>query len=212
MGEAFEVADGEALGEGEVGQALLLSFGEGGQKFGMAGGEASVGDHQADGGNKIEQTEEVGDGGAVFTEAAGQFVLGEAELFHEVLVGGGPVDGVKVFALDVFNQGELGLGERVHVADDGREIGEAGEFGGAPTAFAGDELVLAVGGGADQDGLDQAIGLDAGGQLRQGGLIEFLSGLVGIGGDFVELDGADGDAGGEAGGVGGVGGGVKPVR
>ena len=53
------------------------------------------------------------------------------------------------------------------VADDRRHLLEAGLLGGAPAALAGDQLVAAVGEGADEQRLDDAAGLDRGGEARR---------------------------------------------
>ena len=50
------------------------------------------------------------------------------------------------------------------VADDRRHLLEPGLLRGAPAALAGDQLVAAVGEGADEQRLDDAAGLDRGGQ------------------------------------------------
>ena len=89
---------------------------------------------------EVEEAEVVGDGAAVFAEPDCEFGLGEAELGHEGSVRLGAVDGVEVFALDVLDQGHLGLGEAIDGTDDGGDGGKAGELGGAPAALAGDEL------------------------------------------------------------------------
>ena len=80
--------------------------------------------------------------------------------------GAGPrlLDRVEVLADHVLDQRRLqplGLGL---VADDRRHLLQARLLGGAPAALAGDQLVAAVGEGADQQRLDDAAGLDRGGQ------------------------------------------------
>jgi hypothetical protein len=83
----------------------------------------------------------------------------------------GAVDGVEVFALDVFDQGHLGLSDGVDVADEGGDGGQAGELGRPKAALAGDELEL-LADLADQDRLDQAGGFDGGGEVGEGRVIE----------------------------------------
>ena len=60
---------------------------------------------------------------------------------------------------------------------------QAGQLGGAPTAFAGDDLVPAVGDGAHDDGLHDTLGLDAVGQILQRLRLDVPSRLV-----FAPLD------------------------
>ena len=76
------------------------------------------------------------------------------------------LDRVEVLADHVLDQRRLqalGLGL---VADDRRHLLQAGLLGGAPAALAGDQLVAAVGEGADEQRLDDAAGLDRGGEAR----------------------------------------------
>ena len=53
------------------------------------------------------------------------------------------------------------------VADDRRHLLQPRLLGGAPAALAGDQLVAAVGEGADQQRLDDAAGLDRGGEAGE---------------------------------------------
>ena len=70
----------------------------------------------------------VGDAAAIFAEPAAQLGLSQAQLAHQGAIGLGPVDRVEVLALDVFDQGHLGLRETVDLANEGRDGGEPGEL------------------------------------------------------------------------------------
>ena len=116
---------------------------------------------------ELEQADQVGDGGAAAADAAGQLLFGQAELLDQGGAGLRLLDRVEVLADHVLDQRRLqplGLGL---VADDRRHLLEPRLLGGAPAALAGDQLVAAVGEGADQQRLDDAAGLDRGGERRQ---------------------------------------------
>jgi len=85
-------------------------------------------------------------------------------LIDEDAIALGAINGVEVFALDVFDEGHLGLGDGVDVANDGWDGGQAGELGRTEAAFAGDELEL-LAHLADENGLDQARGFDRCGEF-----------------------------------------------
>ncbi len=107
------------------------------------------------------------------------------------------LDRVEVLADHVLDQRRLQpLGLRL-VADDRRHLLEPGLLGGAPAALAGDQLVAAVGEGADQQRLDDAAGLDRGGQGGQRLGVELGPRLAGVGFDqadrqFAQLAGVAG--------------------
>ncbi len=186
--EALEVADGKVLGDGHFGEPLLLGhIGDGDEELGMAHGEAAVVDHISDWLGEVEQAQVMGDGAAVFAHAKGEFVLGEAELFHEGAVALGAFDGVEIFPLDVFDEGHLGLGVAIDIADDGGDVGVTGKLGGEPAAFAGDELVAPFH-NSDDDGLDHARSFHAGSQFGDGGFLDGFAGLMGVGADDIDGD------------------------
>ena len=72
------------------------------------------------------------------------------------------LDRVEILPLQVLHQGGCTrLGVR-HGSNEAWHFGEAGQLGGAPAALTCDDLVapLKLGVGADQDGLQQSLGLD----------------------------------------------------
>ena len=85
----------------------------------------------------------------------------QMELVDQSLEASRFLDRIQVFALDVFDQ-RLRRGRRVrHIADQRRDLGEAGHLRRAPSALAGNDLVLAIASGdADQHRLHQALRLD----------------------------------------------------
>ena len=116
---------------------------------------------------KLEQADQVGDRRAAATDAAGELLFGQAELLDQGGAGLRLLDRVEVLADHVLDQRRLqplGFGL---IADDGRDLLQAGLLGGAPAALAGDQLVAAVGEGTDEQRLDDAAGLDRGGQGGQ---------------------------------------------
>ena len=117
---------------------------------------------------KLEQADQVGDGGAAAADAARQLLFGQPQLLDQGRAGLRLLDRVEVLADHVLDQRRLqplGLGL---VADDRRHLLEARLLRGAPAALAGDQLVAAVGEGADQQRLDDAAGLDRGGEGGEG--------------------------------------------
>ena len=123
--------------------------------------------------------------------------MAEAEAFGEALEGFAAFDGVQVLALEVLDQGPLGEGLVVQLAEDGGDVLKVCESGGAPSAFAGDDFVGAFAallwlvdgcGGADDDRLHEAIGLDGVGQSFEGGLIKDFAGLMRVGLELGDRD------------------------
>ena len=116
---------------------------------------------------QLEQADQVGDGGAAAADPARQLLFGQAELLDQGGAGARLLDRVEVLADHVLDQRRLqALGFGL-VADDRRHLLQPGLLGGAPAALAGDQLVAAVGEGADEQRLDDAAGLDRGGQGGQ---------------------------------------------
>ena len=87
---------------------------------------------------EVEETDQVGEGGAVEAEAAGELFLGAAVSGEIVAEGGGFFEGVQVFALEVFDHSELADALVVELHDPGGDFVELGFEGGAEATFAGD--------------------------------------------------------------------------
>ena len=94
------------------------------------------------------------------------------EVADQGVAGAGLLDRVEVLADHVLDQRRLQPLGLLLVADHRRHLLDPGLLGGAPAALAGDQLVAAVGEGADEQRLNDAAGLDRGGQRRQRLLVE----------------------------------------
>jgi len=120
-----------------------------------------------------------------------QLLLGVIPLVHKGLKGLGLLDGGEILAEHVLDQGDL-RGVALHTdAGDNRESGHLGRL---VSAFAGndDQGGDVVGRDAEQERLDDAVGLDRCSQFIQGLGVHAFSGLVGVrpevgDGDVVEL-------------------------
>ena len=117
--------------------------------------------------------------GAAAADFLRNAVLREVERVDEALVGAGFFHGVEVFTLEVFDERDLARLGVVVFAHERRDLFEAGEFRGAPAAFAGDELV-AVRGFPHEDGLEDAVGRDARAELLERGLVEVRARLEAV--------------------------------
>ena len=93
---------------------------------------------------EVEQPDQVRDRGAAAADAAGELLLGDAEVVDQGGAGAGLVDGVEVLADHVLDQRRLQALVLGRAADHGRDALEAGLLGGAPAALAGDQLVAPV--------------------------------------------------------------------
>lgn len=133
--------------------------------LGVAHGEVAIGKVPLDGGLEVEEAHRVGDAGPGFTNAFGNDVLFEPEVFGEAHVTLGFFDGIEVLALQVLNEGHF---EDLPVArwslNDGDGF-QSQEFGGPPASLAGDEFHLAID-LPDDERLDNAELLD--------GLLQFV--------------------------------------
>jgi hypothetical protein len=144
-----------------------------------------VGEEGLDVSGEFEETEHVGDGGAVLACALGDLLVAEVVLLIEAFEGVGDFDGVEIFALDVLDESDFHEAVVGEVLDDGGDMGERGEFGGTPASFTGDELV-GIAGAADDDWLDDTVFADGLGEAAEAFGVKDAAGLEGIGVYFVE--------------------------
>jgi hypothetical protein len=120
---------------------------------------------------QFQQAQQVGDGGARTADRVGRLLVRDAEFADEAFEGARLFERVEVFALDVLDERHRNGRFIRHAPDDGRYRGQAGNLGGPPAAFAGDDLVaLRLTGrgalhGPDHDGLHDALRLDGRGQF-----------------------------------------------
>jgi hypothetical protein len=88
-----------------------------------------VADRGLDGGCKLQKAQRVRHGRTGTSDASGDRVLAEAELVDQASEAACGLDGVKVFALEVLDQGHLELGPVVELAHDRRDPLETGRRG-----------------------------------------------------------------------------------
>ena len=86
-------------------------------------------------------------------------------------------DGVEVAALKVFNKGKFQYLAVFGLADEDRQLADAGKLGGAPAAFSGNDFVVAAGGGPHDEGLEDALATDTFGKFGEGFWGEVFAGL-----------------------------------
>ena len=165
--QVLGLADIEGLAQDAVGgEQLLRVIGEAEDDFGMPDGEAFVAEVGLDFGGEFEEAEGIGDDGAAFADACGGFLLGQLELIDQLGKPLGFFDRVEVFALQVFDESQFERSAVIRLADEDGDLGEAGEASGAPAAFAGDQFVAVIG-GADDQGLHDALGADGVGEVLE---------------------------------------------
>ena len=148
-------------------RTLPIDIAHGDERAGMPHRQRTVRHQRLHLGWQTEQPQVVADAAAFLVHAIGERVVGQAVGLDQRLVGARQLHGVEVFALDVFDQAEFGLVLRIILlAHHHRDLGQAGEFGGAVTAFAGENFVthLAL---HHHDRLEHAVQAQAGGELFQ---------------------------------------------
>ena len=156
----------------------------------MADGEASLAQPGLDFGRELQEAQGVGDDDAALADLGGGLLLSQVELLGQLGVAPGFLDGVEVFALEVFDEGQFQHGAVIRLADDGGDLGQAEHLGGAPAAFAGDQLEMILP-GADDERLDDALFLDGVGQFPEGFRGKILARLQRGGADAGDRDALD---------------------
>ena len=117
--------------------------------------------------------------------------LGAAQLFRRLLLtepvavdepgdGGGLLEAVQIPALEILDEGQHPGVLLVHPGHQTGHLPQTRDPGGPQAALAGDQLIALLR-AADGQGLQNAVGADAGGQLLQAGLVKMAAGLLGIG-------------------------------
>ena len=191
MGEFFGGADGELAADDLVGgEQLGVLVLDREDRLGVADGEAALGDEQLHVAVEIEQAHGIGDAGAGFADAAGDFILLEREFLGEADVAGGFFHRVEVFALEVLDERHFEHIAVGRLAFDDRHGGEAEFAGGAPAAFAGDEFEFAIH-RADDERLDDAVLADRLDEVVERGFAELGARLQRAGNHHVERHVAD---------------------
>ena len=108
---------------------------------------------------EVEEADGVGDGGATFADFEGDIFLAEMEFLGEASEGFGFFDGVEVFALEIFDEGEFEDFLIGSFANDEGGFGEARALGGTPASFSGNEFEE-IAAFAGDEGLDDAVFFD----------------------------------------------------
>jgi hypothetical protein len=189
--EGLGLTDIEAVAQNAFGDVYLMFFArEAEDDFGVADGEAGVAEIALELRREFEQAEGIGHDGTAFADLGGDFLLGELELGNELGVALGLFDGIEVFALEIFDQGEFENGAVVGLADDDRDFGQAGQLGGAPAAFAGDEFQVSAAFAHDER-LNDALLFDGVGEFAERFSGKILARLERAGDDAVQLDALD---------------------
>ncbi len=154
----------------------------------MAGAEAVFPKPLLDFGGEPEQPEHIGDGRAVLSDPAGDLFLGHSKLENKLVVGLSFLNRVQVFALQIFDEGDLQGRMFARFAHDGGNSGQAGALRGTPAAFAGNQLEKSVVEGTNDDRLNDTVLPDRIGQLVQPIFIEILARLMLVGEDSIDID------------------------
>ncbi len=112
---------------------------------------------------QLQQPQVAADPGARLADLFGDLpVAGEAALLGERLETARAVDRVELLLVEVLDQvGEAG---RLGIAEDRRDLGEAGGLGGAQATVAGHEGEVIAAAGHDDDRLHDADALQVGGE------------------------------------------------
>src|SRR5579884_3261854 len=173
-----------------AGEALLIRCGEGEEGAGVARAEPAVGDRLLHRRGEAEQAHGVADRAAAATHAQADRLVGEAEGVGEAGVRGRLLQRGELRPLQVLDQSQLeGVARRVGGgSEDGRDGGDARLLGGAEAALSGDESVAVAGQALDDDGVEQAVGLDRLGQRGDALLVEAASRLLRVGLDAAGAD------------------------
>ena len=117
---------------------------------------------------------------AAFAQSGGHLVLGMAEFIHQLTIAGSLVHGIKIGALDVFNDRDLkdfGIGV---IAHQHRNVMQLGHLRGTPAAFTSDDFIAirVLRGLAHDQRLDDTFFRDGCCQLAQRVFGEGPAGLV----------------------------------
>ena len=158
--EFFGGANGE-MGADDFfgGEELFVGGFDGEEDFGVSDGEEILGEPGLELFVEVEEADGVGDGGATFADFEGDIFLAEMEFLGEASEGFGFFDGVEVFALEIFDEGEFEDFLIGSFANDEGGFGEARALGGAPASFSGNEFEE-IAAFAGDEGLDDAVFFD----------------------------------------------------
>jgi hypothetical protein len=146
----------------------------------VAHGDAVLCEKKLDIGGQLQEAQHVSDGGSVFSGAAGDVFVAQLVLSMEAVEGLGDFDGIKIFALDVFDQADFKEVVVGGVLDDDGNFAQPGEAGGSPAAFTSDDFV-AFADLTDDQRLDDSVGFDGLGELTEAVWLKDGPRLEGVG-------------------------------
>ena len=108
----------------------------------MPDGNSSLLEERLRSGVQVEKPYGVRDRRSALANAFGDLILGETEIAMEPFVRAGLLDGIQIFALEVFDQSELENLAIAGCANDRRRLDKLELASGAPAAFTGNKFVL----------------------------------------------------------------------
>jgi hypothetical protein len=108
-------------------------------------------------GGSVGKSETVLEIALVLAELLRELANAVAVLANHLVVDHGFVDRGEILALEVLDDRDLERGLVVDLFDEGGDRGQSGTLCRSPAALAGDQLVVAVGLGSDQDRLEDAV-------------------------------------------------------
>jgi len=125
-----------------------------------------------------EQSNSIGNCGAILAGALCDLLLRQVKFIDEALKGVRLLDRVEIFALEVFHQRHLQRHLLRDISDDDRNTEQARALRCAPAAFAGDQLE-AAGNPADHERLNDAAGMNGASKLVERFFAEAGTRLIG---------------------------------
>ena len=144
LDERFGLAHRELLGDDVARDAQLRGFvGEAEQRARVAHRQRAGATFVAHLVRQLQQPQVVGDRRAILADRVGDLFLRQVELVDEPAIGVRLFDRIEILALDVLDQRHREQPVVGDVADDDRDLEQAGALRGAPAALAGDDLVAA---------------------------------------------------------------------
>jgi hypothetical protein len=187
-GEALDLPDGHARAcdaAGKLETRLRVSDGE--QRSRVTGSKAALFEKFLNRLIEPEETKQIRNRGAILARALGELLLRELEIVAEALKCARLLDGVQILALQVFDQRHFDRQFFRDLADDYGHTWPGGSLGGAPAAFASDELITKAD-SADDERLDDAARADRLSELLERLFAEARTRLVRARIDEVDID------------------------
>lgn len=173
---------------------LLVLVTEREERAGVAGGDQAFAEGGENFRRELQEAHQVGDRGTVDFQTSGEIVLRAMMLVEVALEGEGFFDRVQVFALEVFDDGELGDEAIVGLAESSGDRWPTRKPGGAEAAFAGNELIPTRD-LADEDRLEHVMLFETLGERGDFDIAELAAGLEGVFLDLVDRELEEGGGG-----------------